>query len=226
MTTIMQLSALYAEEGWAPEGARMLDFRSLEGTNCYCSPEATDQLRKAVTALPKGGVHWIDTGDYHYISLFWMERIEEPFVLALFDNHPDDQDGAFDSGTLSCGNWVKNARKNLPLLKKDYLNTSQIAENLPVYLSVDLDVLQKRYARTDWSQGDMALSRLLSDIGRICAAHRVLGVDICGGLTAGKGASAEDFRINAATRRALEDYLSSQPLDEELRTEYLQTIKR
>lgn len=212
MTTILHLSALYAEEGWAPEGSLALELCHLEGTNCYCSPEAENALRHAVATIPYGGINWIDTGDYHYISKLMLERICEPFILALYDNHPDDQDGAFDSGVLSCGNWVKMAREGLPLMKSDYLNTPEIPEGLPVYLSVDLDVLSKEYARTDWTQGDMALSRLLSDIGRIGAGHRLLGVDICGGLTAGKGSTAEDLRINTRTRLILQDYLSSQPL--------------
>ncbi|MBR4809589.1 MAG: hypothetical protein IK031_04845 [Bacteroidales bacterium] len=212
MTTVLHLSALYTEEGWAPEGALALDLRMLDGTNCYCSPKAGEALRAAIAKLPPGGINWIDTGDYHYLTKLMLERIGEPFVLALYDNHPDDQDGAFDSGLLSCGNWVKAAREGLPYMKADYLNTPEIPGGLPVYLSIDLDVLSKRYARTDWSQGDMAISRLLSDIGRIAAGHRLLGVDVCGGLTAGKGASSGDYRVNAGTRRILQDYLSSQPL--------------
>ncbi|MBO4455020.1 MAG: hypothetical protein J5759_01070 [Bacteroidales bacterium] len=211
MTTILHLSALFSEECWAPEGALALDLRSLQGTNCYCSPESESALRSAVEGLPAGGINWIDTGDYHYLTKLFLERIGEPFVLALYDNHPDDQDGAFDKGLLSCGNWVKAAREELQTMKADYLNTPDIKEDLPVYISIDLDVLSKRYARTDWSQGDMALSRLQSDIGRICAGHRLLGVDVCGGLTAGKGASAEDYRINTGTRRALQDFLSGIP---------------
>lgn len=209
MTTIMHLSALYAEECWSPEGARILDLQSLEGTNCYCSPSAAHAIRKAIKGLGPGGLHWIDTGDYHYISLFWMEQIQEPFLLALFDNHPDDQDGAFDSGVLSCGNWVKTAREGLPFLKSSFQNISNLPGDLPVYLSIDLDVLSRQYARTDWNQGEMALSLLLSDIGRIAAGHRIIGADVCGGLTAGKGASSEDRRINTGTRRALQEFLES-----------------
>ena len=208
MTTIMQLSALYAEECWFPKGARVIDLQSLEGTNCYCSPAAAQAIRKSIEGLGPGGLHWIDTGDYHYISLFWMEQIREPFCLALFDNHPDDQDGAFDSGTLSCGNWVKTARESLRSLESSFQNVSDIPGNLPVYLSIDLDVLSQQYARTDWSQGEVALPLLLSDIGRIAAGHRILGADVCGGLTAGKGASSEDYRINTGTRDILQEFLT------------------
>ena len=208
MTTIMQLSTLYEEECWFPEGARVIDLRSTEGTNCYCSPAAAGIIRKALRRLSPHGLHWIDTGDYHYLSLFWMELLREPFALALFDNHPDDQDGAFDAGTLSCGNWVKEARRSLPLMKADYRNTAEIPLDLPVYLSIDLDVMPRQYARTDWDQGELARSLLISDIGRIAAEHRILGIDVCGGITAGKGGGAEDYLINTGTRRVLQDCLS------------------
>ena len=212
MTTITHLSGVYAEEGSIPDCSTALDLLSLEGSCCYCSPEAAARIRQAIAGLPAEGIHWIDTGDYHYLSLFWMEKVKEDFVLALFDNHPDDQEGAFGESLLSCGSWVLEARESLPRLKGDWRNTANIPGDLPVWLSIDLDVLNRDFARTDWSQGDMTLPALLDSLDRIFNTRRVLAADVCGGLTAAKGATAEDLRINAATRRILQDYLSSQPL--------------
>ena len=204
MSTILHLSALYAEEAWAPEGSAAVDLTGIEGTSCYCSPEAENELGNRLSTLPDGGLFWIDAGDYHYISKLRIERITEPFALVLFDNHPDDQEGAFGSGLLSCGGWVQAARKSLPLMRKDYLNTADIPSGLPVFLSIDLDILSPAFARTDWDQGSMTLDELLTAVRRIKAEHRVLGIDICGGITAAKGGTAEDRRINAGTRAALE----------------------
>ena len=92
-------------------------------------------------------------------------------------------------------------------MQKDYLNTADIPEGLPIFLSIDIDVLSLAYARTDWDQGSMTLDELLSAVGRIVAEHRVLGIDICGGITAAKGATAEDFLVNARTRAVLEQRL-------------------
>lgn len=100
------------------------DFSTLEGTNCYCSEESAARIRQAISGLPLSAVHMIGTGDYHYISLFWLERIREPFSLVLFDNHPDDQPSAFSPDTLSCGSWVAEARK-LPCCIGTYWLTSQ-----------------------------------------------------------------------------------------------------
>ena len=211
MNTILKLSSLYDDESWSIPGAATLDFQALEGSNCYSSPEAEAVLRAAIAGQAPGGVHWIDTGDYHYISKLWMEGIKEPFVLALFDNHPDDQEDAFGGGLLSCGGWVLAARRELPMMKNDFLNTSYIPGNLPVYLSIDMDVLSPAFARTDWSHGNMTPEALLEGLDAIAANHRILGVDICGGLTAAKGATPEDYLINTKLRRRLLDYFTTHP---------------
>ena len=185
------------------------DFSAFEGTNCYCSADSADRIRRAVAELPLHAFHEIGTGDYHYQTLFWLERIEEPFSLVLFDHHPDDQAGAFGEELLSCGSWVADARR-LPCLRADRwirdradFPALESLPALPVYLSVDLDVLSRDYARTDWDQGEMTLAELSDALRRLTAAHRVLGVDLCGGNTPEKGASPADLALNASAGEAL-----------------------
>ena len=185
------------------------DFSSLEGTNCYCSAESAEQIRRTVAGLPLRAFHDIGTGDYHYQTLFWLERIAEPFSLVLFDHHPDDQDGAFGEDLLSCGGWVARARK-LPFLEKDVwirdaadFPVLAALPELPVYLSLDLDVLSEQYARTDWDQGAMTLDEMQTALRALVSTRRILGVDLCGGNTVEKGASPEDLALNASTGEAL-----------------------
>ena len=185
------------------------DFSGIEGTNCYCSPESADIIRKTIAGMPLHAIHTIGTGDYHYITLFWTERIEEPFALILYDNHPDDQETAFGGDILSCGSWVRSVR-SLPMCKgvrwTDGGGTDHgvcIPEGIPVYISIDLDILSEDYARTDWDQGTVSLEDLSERIKMDIKAHRLIGADICGGLTVQKGASAVDLAINAGTTEAL-----------------------
>jgi len=207
MNTFINISGVYNDEGWVLPATQTLDMSNLQGCCCYCDPEAEAALREAIAPMPLSGMHWIDTGDYHYLSKLWMEKIDEPFVLALFDNHPDDQPGAFGD-LLSCGSWVQSARKGLPMMNADYLNTGAIPGDLPVYLSIDLDVMPGQFARTDWDQGEMSPESLLAAIDEIARGHRILGADICGGLTSSKGALAEDFAVNSRTRKLLNSYFS------------------
>lgn len=185
------------------------DFSSFEGTNCYCSTESANRIRRELAALPLHAFHYIGIGDYHYQTLFWLERVEEPFSLVLFDHHPDDQEGAFGEDLLSCGGWVARARQ-LPTLQadawiRDAADFPALAAlpDLPVYLSLDLDVLSKHFARTDWDQGAMTLEEMVTALRALIASRRILGVDLCGGNTPEKGASPEDLALNASTGEAL-----------------------
>ena len=241
------MSELFSEEGFAPEGAEALDFRSLEGTSCYCSPEAETALRAALDAERPDRIHWIDTGDYHYLSRFTLEAAARanggrPFALVLFDHHPDMQEPAFGN-MLSCGGWARRALSEIPQLQQvlliginpdlelefldlvfegvlavtsddlrhtgDHLSGdvtemfSLLEKDIPLYLSVDLDVLTRDFARTNWDQGCMTLTQLEESCLRLAASHRILGVDVCGGITAEKGAAPQDYEVNLNTRRRL-----------------------
>ncbi len=185
------------------------DFSSFEGTNCYCSADSADRIRRELAGLPLHAFHDIGTGDYHYQTLFWLERVGEPFSLVLFDHHPDDQEGAFGEDLLSCGGWVARARR-LPCLQADVwirdasdFPALDVLPRLPVYLSLDLDVLSDRFARTDWDQGTMTLAEMQTALRALAASRRILGVDLCGGNTPEKGASPEDLALNASTGEAL-----------------------
>lgn len=186
------------------------DFSGLEGTNCYCSDESMKAIRQAVSGLPLCAIHMIGTGDYHYISLFWLERIRKPFALVLIDNHPDDQPDAFGENLLTCGSWVREARR-LPFCVAtawfdgdgNVHTDGDIHAVSEAYLSIDLDVLSSEYAITDWNQGKVSLDQLSYFIRSTKKSHSIIGIDICGGLSPEKGASPADISLNARTEEAL-----------------------
>ena len=41
------------------------------------------------------GIHFLDSGNYHYVSKIWMEKIEEEFELLVLDHHTDMQPPMF-----------------------------------------------------------------------------------------------------------------------------------
>lgn len=200
-TSIIEISGIYEQEGFEADNALTYDFTNLEGTCCYCSEEAAGKF----ASIPFSFLNWIDTGDYHYLSLFHGLSLPRPFELILLDNHSDDFD---NTEALSCGNWVTSLEQKtgckVSLIRKvsDY-----IPGDLPVFLSLDLDVLDRRDFRTNWDQGDMGWEDFISFLGMITSTRQILGIDICGGITQSKGASGEDLSINAGKRRFLQDYL-------------------
>ena len=99
---------------------KWVDCTELEGTDCYCDTEAEKQLKEMMNDLPLHGIHWLDSGDYHYLSKLWTDRIEEPFTLVVLDHHPDMQRPMFGE-LLSCGSWVRAALEQNDMLKQVYL---------------------------------------------------------------------------------------------------------
>ena len=60
-------------------------------------------------------------------------------------------------------------------------------EGLPVYISVDKDVLAVSEVKTNWDQGSMSLETLIRIINKICSGRHVIGADICGLFPASAG---------------------------------------
>lgn len=209
---MMKMSGSYDELDFVPAPCRVIDLRDLDGTCCYCDRDSLDALRRAAGPFSPETVHWIDSGDFHYLSLVWMEKIDRPFALLLLDNHSDDQPVAFDENLLSCGSWVKVARETLPMLRhvchvRERGDAVDLPQGLPVYVSLDKDVMSREYARTDWDQGDLSLEEVMAVISSAAASHELIGVDVCGETSSSKGGCGEDVEINLRTNKKIAELL-------------------
>ena len=231
---IVDFSGVYEAEGFLLElqerdlPFRHVQLRNLEGTSCYCDPDAEAEILRRLAPVRTSGIRWIDSGDYHYVTKILAEGETAPFTLVLIDNHPDDQEPAF-GGVLSCGSWVREMKEKNPMLEAvwtlgpdhrirnsagtvDRELEGEIGDLLAalegkrVYLSVDKDVLDRSCFRTDWSQGTYPLDVLKGWLGEILKKE-VVAVDLCGELTPSKGATPEDLRINCETNIELQDFI-------------------
>lgn len=212
---LIDISGIFCQESFYSAlksgglSASIVDLTDLEGTNCYCSEEAAEVIRAKVCALPVRSICWIDTGDYHYLSYFRGSSIREPFDLVLLDNHTDDFDMA---GTLSCGNWVSllqqepTCRRSTLVRRREAADPVICESDVPVFLSIDLDVLRPEDFRTNWDQGSMTFEELLDILGSVAAARRIVAIDICGGITESKGATPSDLALNLRQRLRLTEY--------------------
>lgn len=217
---ILDFSSMYRSCGFLSriESSRpgVVDYRdltALEGTSCYCDGDAMKVIDEGIAAGAASVLHWIDTGDYHYVSALFCRRVGKPYSLFLLDNHPDDQEPAF-GGVLSCGSWVKYLRENDPCLGRVVRNSREGGAFTPedvVYISVDTDIMSREYARTDWSQGDWTLSDVCGAVeGVFSSGARIAGIDICGGLSESKGATHGDNGVNCQLFIDLENFITNQ----------------
>jgi len=117
-TVIIKMTDAYDYQSFYEtiEYCTMIDCRDLEGTRCYLDDSAKSILVDRLNEYSAEGIHFIDSGNYHYLSLLWLQKITTPFNLVLFDHHPDNQPPSFGEIT-SCGGWVLEATETLPNLK-------------------------------------------------------------------------------------------------------------
>lgn len=211
---IMDFTGVYKSETFYRNGHfDWIDCTHICGTDCYCDRDAQKTLSGMIGDYGPHGLHFIDSGDYHYMSKLWTDKIREPFALVVFDHHPDMQPSRFES-LMSCGCWVKSVLDSNPFVGKVILvgaddalmeripgsytdrivsfsekdldleetwnRFSGIHVNVPVYISVDKDVLCPAAAATNWDQGTLTLAELKRLFGIILQKQDVIGIDICG----------------------------------------------
>lgn len=131
---------------------KIIDCSDINGTRCYLDDESKEALKERFECITPEGVHFIDSGNYHYLSLFQLEKIDGDFALILFDNHPDMLKPSFGEIT-SCGGWVMEAVEKLPHLKKVYLigmerslieELGELPDNVEVLMCHDNEVITLR----------------------------------------------------------------------------------
>ena len=244
---IMDFSGIYREENFLKEEeALWLDFRKLQGVNCYCTQEAEDEIKEKIYSLPFQGIHFLDSGNYHYLTKFWLEKIQKPLSLRVFDNHTDMQEAAF-FGLLSCGSWAGEVleshtflssmcvagppekafeeyhgpgREKLTCISREelsikgenlFLEFLETNRDVPLYISIDKDVLREEDARTNWDQGVLSLEQLLKWLELAFKKRKILGVDICGENPpdTARPLSGEELKINSRTNRELLSFLKN-----------------
>ena len=116
--TVMDFTGIYENENfYKHKNIEWLDFRELQGVYGYCSQQARKSIEDKIKDLSPEGIHFIDSGNFHYVSEFWIEKIKQSFILVVFDHHSDMVQPLFDN-ILSCGSWILNSIENNVYLKK------------------------------------------------------------------------------------------------------------
>lgn len=218
---------------------RYIDCSDIQETDMYCSKNAYEKIWGRIEPYGIQGIHYIDSGNYHYITKIITDHITEPFGLVMYDHHTDMQIPMVPE-MMSCGDWAGQTliqNENLRQLvvvgppESDIEQTLEsysgsqsgrlltfsaedlhgglpedklkhIRTDLPLYISIDKDVLGTEYTETNWSQGDMSIDGLERLLGVFLGGQgeekntdacrnderyaggirhsRILGVDVCG----------------------------------------------
>lgn len=228
------------------ENTDWVDCSDISGTNMYCTDDAAKEIKRRLEMYSPNGVHFIDSGNYHYMTEFFVEKLDYKFSLVLFDYHNDMQVPMIHSFT-SCGDWAREvlekndnleqliligpSQKNIddiegiPKDKFDKLvcislrdfeknmadeKLDSIKNDIPMYISIDKDVLSSYYARTNWSQGKMSIEVLEKIFKKFLIDNDIIGADICGEQSQYEPIPEflEDRAINKRTNKLLYNFLT------------------
>ena len=289
----------------------ILDFTTLSGTTGFCDDAATDEIRRRIADFPARGLHFLDNGNFHYLTRFWCEKISEDFALVVYDHHVDLRKPVFP-GLMSCGSWIRDVllrnrhcravliigpeRAQTDIIERELqslvaeddvlverasqtafypqVSTEAVSDReahtsdadypphswtyarreaadqpprlsaparlycfteddildgraarelphildelrLPIYISIDKDVLSRKVLRTNWDQGIMTEAELHRELSRFTTDPQIhiLGADICGEPAYNACRRLLDDtrdlrRSDGVNRRLLEHYLA------------------
>lgn len=183
----------------------MFEDEKVEGVRGYLDEAARDYL---MAEIKSGGrlssIHFLDSGNYHHLSRVYLDLIDKPFNLVVYDNHTDMQYSSFGN-ILSCGSWIADAYETHIKLNKifiigvneEYIDCCEfknderiifaeniyeanLQDNLPIYISIDKDVISDKEFISDWDQGRKLVAELIEELKIIKNNYKVIGIDICG----------------------------------------------
>lgn len=122
--TIMNFSGIYEREDFYKNmdsacncDIEFLDCSDIEGTNCYCDDMAAQKIKEKIKYINIEGIHFIDSGNYHYMTKLWLDKLKKNVDLIVFDHHPDMQQSSFGN-ILSCGSWIKDSIDSNVFIKR------------------------------------------------------------------------------------------------------------
>lgn len=88
---LMNFSGIYETESFyetVPQENRIwLDCRTIPGTNCYCDEEGERELKERMEPLGAEGIHFLDSGNYHYVTKLWLDQVKDPSIFWYWSSH-------------------------------------------------------------------------------------------------------------------------------------------
>lgn len=106
--SVLNFSGVYEKQNFYKNTEyEWVDCSDLTGVNGFCDDEAAAVIGERIKGL-ESPVHFIDGGNFHYLSYLMIRERKEPFTLVVFDHHTDMKPSMFEE-LLSCGCWIKRA---------------------------------------------------------------------------------------------------------------------
>ncbi|MEN3012471.1 MAG: hypothetical protein ABDH34_06280 [Dictyoglomus thermophilum] len=175
---------------------KVIDLRGFKQVRYLCSYDRLKELEKFVNSI--SGIKFLGKSDFHYFTYLFVKSINIKFNLVVIDHHVDLK-STFE-GYISCGSWLRDVMKisslnkiflftsdnntgenndKLVVISKDFKTLKNMMGGLPIYVSIDKDILDKKCLNTNWEQGNMDIKEFFNLLNFL-SQFDMIGVDVCG----------------------------------------------
>ena len=88
LVTVFDFSGIYDHESFYLEDKgsfNVVNVRDIQGTNCMCDSMAVSAIEDLILqkGIPADAIHFIDSGNYHYMSYILTGKVTMPFSLLV-----------------------------------------------------------------------------------------------------------------------------------------------
>ncbi len=172
-----------------------IELKNFSSTKYMCSKKIFDSISGKIKKV-ENSLFFLGAGEYHHITYMLLKKFNKTLSLIVIDKHVDYSDTY--PGFITCGSWLKDAAalNHVPEIfvlseeKKNIYNNKikifspveykKIKPHLPVYISIDKDILTKSLINTTWDQGHCLPKTLIEIVLYFSSAFEIVGADICG----------------------------------------------
>ena len=160
---------------------------------------------------PGGDAPYISCGSWVSHALKTLPLLERVVIVGAQVPDSRESAGLPDNVLLIA---EREARRMSPEAIARAIRSS--APGLPLYISVDKDVLDPENAATDWDQGSMTLRQLLDVIRELKRTRPIAGADVCGEMPLSpvdllSGERVRHLKKNERANKAIVDALLANP---------------
>ena len=89
----------------------------LKSVICIVPDRQKRKSEKKIKPYGIHGIHFLDSGNYHYVTEIMTSQIQKEFQLVVFDHHTDMQKPMIEHMT-SCGDWAEKVLETNPWLQQ------------------------------------------------------------------------------------------------------------
>ncbi|BCS81895.1 arginase family protein [Anaerocellum diazotrophicum] len=192
---ILMFDEYYSFQPRLKEMCSCIDLKDFSSIRFMCSKKVLDSISEKIKKV-ENSLFFLGAGEFHHFTYMLLKKFDKTISLIVIDKHIDYSDTY--QGFITCGSWLKDvARLNqiaeIFVLSEDKRNVhnnkvkifspleyKKIKPCLPVYISIDKDILTKSSINTTWDQGHCQPKTLIEIVSYFSSAFEIVGADICG----------------------------------------------